>query len=325
MAIQDRSSASALIPEDVAAQILQEVPAQSVALQLIRRVTMSRKQQRMPVLAALPTAGFLTAVDGDTDIGFKPLTVARWANRYLNAEPLGAVVAIPEDVLDDSDYNLWGEIRPRLVEAIGAAIDAAVFFGAGAPDTWPASIVEQAIAAGNEVVDGTGVDLAADINESMGLVERYGFEITGHAAAPTIKARLRGLRDQNNQPIYVQSLKSDGGQDFSVYGYPTAFFRNGAWDPDAAEVISGDFNQAVLALRQDITYKILTESTLYGPGGLDDPVIALAQQDMVALRVVCRVAYQTAEPLTALSGEGWSAAGGSTTGLPFSVVTPSGT
>jgi HK97 family phage major capsid protein len=322
MAIVDRSASSALIPEDVAAQIIQEAPAQSAALQLFRRVRMSRKQQRMPVLAALPSAGFLTAVGGDTDIGFKPMTAARWANRYLNAEPLGAIVAIPEDVLDDSEFDMWGEIRPRLVEAIGKAIDAAVFFGSGKPSTWPDDIVGQATTAGN--VYGVGdstVDLAEDINQTMALVERYGFAVTGHAAAPTLKARLRGLRDDNGQPIYVSSLRGDGGQDFSVYGYPTFFFKNGAWDPSAATLITGDYSEGIIALRQDISFKILTESTLYGTG-LSDPLYALAQQDMVALRVVCRVAFQTAEPLTALSGTGYSATGGSTTGVPFAVLTP---
>ena len=48
----------------------------------------------------------------------------------------------------------------------------------------------------------------------------------------------------------------------------------------------------------------------------------LAQQDMVALRVVARVAFQVADPITHLTGTGYSATGGSTTSYPFAVLEP---
>ena len=49
-----RTDAAALIPEDVSAEILKAVPAQSAVMQLGRRLrNMQRAQQRMPVLSAL--------------------------------------------------------------------------------------------------------------------------------------------------------------------------------------------------------------------------------------------------------------------------------
>ena len=47
----DRTDVGALIPEDVAADIIQGLPAASVALGRFRRATMSRAQQRLPVLS----------------------------------------------------------------------------------------------------------------------------------------------------------------------------------------------------------------------------------------------------------------------------------
>lgn len=320
MSFIDRTSAAPLIPEEVQAQIVQSVVQQSIALRLFRRVSMSRKQERMAVLAALPSAGFLSGED--TDIALKPITVMQWKNKYLNAEPLAAIVPVPEDVLSDSDFDIWNEVRPRLVEALGKAIDAAVFFGTGAPGTWPDDIVAGASTAGQTYgVGDSTVDIAEDINNTMALVERNGYNITAHAAAPTIKATLRGLRDQNNVPIFVSSLKGDGGQDFSVYGYPTLFFANGAWDASLATLITGDYEQGIMAVRQDVTMKVLTEATLYS-GNLSTPLYALAQQDMVAVRVSMRVAFQVSNPLTALTGSGWSATGGGTTGYPFAVLQP---
>ena len=210
-----RGDASALIPEDTAREIIQALPAQSVALTRFRRATMSRKQQRMPVLSALPTAYFR---NGDT--GLAQTTKQAWANKYLDAEELVAIVPIPKAVIDDSEFDMWAEIRPRLVEALGAVIDGAVLFGAGKPGSWPAAIVTGAAAAGNSYVRGSvpDQDLAEDVNQVMGLIEADGFMVNGHAAAPTLKASFRGLRDQQGGLLFQPSLQA-GTPGFSVEVY----------------------------------------------------------------------------------------------------------
>src|SRR6188508_2944328 len=101
--IISRSDAAALIPEEVAAPLLAGAVEQSAALSLFRRVPMSRAQSRIPVIAALPTAYF---VNGDT--GLKQTTEVNWTNKYLNAEEIAAIVPIPETVLDDADFDVWG-------------------------------------------------------------------------------------------------------------------------------------------------------------------------------------------------------------------------
>lgn len=104
----DRSDVGALIPEDVSRTIIQGLPASSVALTSFRRATMSRAQQRLPVLSVLPVAYW---VDGDT--GLKQTTEQNWANKYLDARELAVIVPIPQAVLDDADFDIWGEVRPR--------------------------------------------------------------------------------------------------------------------------------------------------------------------------------------------------------------------
>jgi HK97 family phage major capsid protein len=307
--IIDRTDAAALIPEEVSNEILDALPAESVALSSFRRVRMGRAQQRMPVLSALPLAYW---VDGDT--GLKQTSDQVWANKFLDARELAVIIPVPQAVLDDSEFDIWAEVKPRLVEAFGIKIDGAALFGTDSPSGWPDSIAEQAIAAGNSYVAGTSaVDIAEDVNQVMALVEADGFDVNGFWARRTLKAAFRGLRDDTGQPIFQPSLIA--GTPGTLYGEPIRYVSNGAWDNASADLIAGDTSMAILAVRQDITYKILTEAVISDAEGV--VLLNLAQQDAVGLRAVMRVAFQVANPITRSNTvEG--------TRFPFAVLEPVG-
>lgn len=307
-----RTDASALIPEAVAREIIQSVPEQSAVLRLGRRLpNMSRAQQRMPVLSGLITASFVT---GDT--GLKQTSELAWENKYIYAEELAVIVPIPENVLADADYDIWGEVRPRIVEAFGRAIDDAVLFGTNAPANWPDGIIVDAAAAGNTVALGAIGDLYDDIMGEGGvisLVEEDGFMVTGHVAALQLRAKLRGLRDNQGQPLFMRVMQDSPG--WELDGTQVIFPMNGAFDVSEALMFSGDWTQMVYAIRQDMTYKILTEAVITDAEGAI--VYNLPQQDMVALRAVMRLGWQVPNPLNNVNPDGDSR-------YPFSVLTPAG-
>jgi len=250
---------------------------------------MSSKQRRIPVLSALPIAYF---VNGDT--GLKQTTELNWANKYLEAEEIACIVPVPDAVLDDADYDIWGEARPAIVEAIGRTLDAAIFFGVNKPSTWPASIVSIATAAGNVYARGTNNAAAGgvseDINQAMALTEVDGYEVSGMIAGTSYKGRLRGARN-------AQGDKHPEVDQNSAYGVDIQYPMRGLWPTgaSAAEVIMGDFSQGILALRQDITWKILSEAVIQDNTGTI--IYNLAQQDMVAMRVVFRAAFQVSNAI----------------------------
>lgn len=285
----DRTGAEALIPEPVSAQIVQGVVVGSAALSSFRRVTMSSKTSRQPVLSALPNAYW---VAGDT--GLKQTTEQAWERQTLTAEELAVIVPIPSAVLDDADFDIWSEVRPRLAEAFGAKIDSAALFGVDSPASWGDGITELAVLAGNSHTEGTGgaVDFADDIAMTIELVENDGFDVNALYARRKVRGRLRRLRDQNDQPIFA-SLQGD--QPDAIYGNDLFYVRNGSW-VNNYELIAGDRNMAILGVRQDITYNIFTEGVISDDSG--NVVLNLMQQDSIALRAVMRVAFAVAQPIS---------------------------
>jgi HK97 family phage major capsid protein len=226
----------------------------------------------------------------------------------LTAEEIAVIVPIPENVFDDTEFNVWENVKPRIVEACAKVLDLAVFFGVGKPSTWPTSLTEGARAAGNVYSAATAGDLAEDLNQTMALVEADGFDANIIYAARTMKALLRGLRDSQGRLIYAQNL-TDATPTSSVYGVDVEFVPTNTWNapvaahgtspviPEAgASAIIGDRNAAILGVRQDLTFKVLTEATVNG--------VNLAETDRIALRAKMRVAFQVADPTTAEGGSG---------------------
>lgn len=318
--IVSRSNAEALIPEEVSRQIIQDVPTRSKVMQLGTRLpNMSRKQQRMPILSTLPTAYF---VNGDT--GLKQTTEMAWENKYIDAEELAVIVPIAEAVLDDADYDIWGEAKPRIAEAIGLAIDAAILIGTNAPSAWPDDLLTACGAASHSVdlsnIEGAGGDLYDAIMGSSGVlakIEEDGYMATGHLASMSVRAKLRGLRDGTGQPIFMRSMNNGQNMQtanrYELDGAPIEFLDNGAVPAATALDFVGDWSQLVYAIRQDLTYKVLTEAVIQNPDG--SIAYNLAQQDMIALRVVIRLGWQVPNPVKRINTD-------EATRFPFAVLVP---
>jgi HK97 family phage major capsid protein len=291
--IISRTDAQSLIPEQVSQAMLNNLQSQSAALSLFTRIPIATNQTRLPVISALPAAYF---VNGDT--GIKQTTEVNWSNKFLNVEELAAIVPIPEAVLDDTSFDIWGSVQPLLENAIGRALDAAVLFGVNKPASWPADINTAAVAAGNTRVRGTASTaqggIAEDFNQLLAAVEKDGFVADSLVAKTAYKALLRGARDANGQALADLTANT-------LYGQPLRIIAPGLWPTGGAagtnaEAFALDASQFVLGVRQDFTYKLLDQAVITAADG-QTIQFNLAQQDMVALRVVFRVAWQVANTI----------------------------
>ena len=293
--IIDRSGAESLIPTQESNEIIQGAITQSAVLSRGRRLAnMTSRQYKMPVLDMLPIAYF---VNGDT--GQKQTTKQQWDKKYITAEEIAVIVPIPEAVLDDSEYDIWAEVRPRITEAFGKVIDSAILFGVNKPTSWRNDVVATATAAGAIVTLGSADNLYDKIMSEDGViakVENCGYFVNGHMADISMRAKLRGLKNTNGDPLFKSDLQ--GSTQYALDGSPMVFPNNGAFDKSKALMISGDFSQLVYSIRQDITFKLFTEGVVQNTDG--SIAYNLMQNDMVALRAVMRLGWEIPNPINSV-------------------------
>ena len=293
--IIDRSGAESLIPIQESNEIIQGTIAQSAVLSRGRKLAnMTSKQYKMPVLDMLPIAYF---VNGDS--GQKKTTKQAWDKKFITAEEIAVIVPIPEAVLDDSEYDIWAEVKPRVTEAFGRVIDGAALFGVDKPSTWREDLVTTATKAKSVVALGASDNLYDKIMAEDGViakVEGSGYLVNGHLADISMRAKLRGLKDEVGNPIFKSDMQ--GTTQYALDGSPMNFPNNGAFDKTKALMISGDFSQLVYSIRQDITFKLFTEGVVQNSDG--SIAYNLMQNDMVALRAVMRLGWEIPNPINSI-------------------------
>lgn len=306
--IIDRSGAESLIPVQESNEIIQGVITQSAVLSRGRKLAnMTSKQYKIPVLDMLPIAYF---VNGDA--GQKKTTKQAWDKKFITAEEIAVIVPIPESVIYDSEYDIWGEVKPRVTEAFGKVVDGAVLFGTDKPSSWRDDVVTTVTNAGAVVTLAAGDNLYDKImgeEGSIAKVEESGYFVNGHMADISMRAKLRGLKDTTGQPLFKSDLQA--ATSYTLDGSAMNFPNNGAFDKSKALMISGDFSQLVYSIRQDITFKLFTEGVVQNSDG----TIAynLMQNDMVALRAVMRLGWEIPNPINSLQKD-------KTKRCPFSIL-----
>lgn len=295
-----RSNVEGLIPVEYTTEIFNDVAKTSKALELFRRLPdMQRNERILPVLDSLPVAYFQ-----QSDTAHKNVSAVSWKGVNLQAGEVAVIIPIAEAVLDDASVDIWANIKPAIVSEFARVIDSAIFFGVGKPSFWRDGLVPSVVASGNVITENANDTFYTTINKAMEKVEEDGFNVTAIAGGVNTKSKFRNMVDKNGQPLNTTEIGS----------LTRAFIDNGAWDKTTATAVVGDFNQAVYAIRQDLTYKVLDQATIVDPSS-KEILFNLAQQDMVALRVTMRLAWAIPNPATPANGD-------EDTRFPFAVIKP---
>jgi HK97 family phage major capsid protein len=294
---------SGVIPPEFSTTILQEATRQSAALQLCQTVPMGTGVESMPVPKTLPTASWVTA----TGTGRKPYTDIGLKPAQLTAEEVAAVIAIPDKMIEDTSINLWGYCRPLLSQAIAMALDGAVIFGVNAPASFPVGGIR-----GHAFAVNAGADAADTINLTMAHIEGLGLDPDGIAANLTVRSRLRGLRATTGELIL--GVASIGDYEVpSIYGVPAAYTPfQGSSGVAPADVIVGDWDWAVLGIRQDIRFQIDPSGVIADASGVVQ--VSGFQDNVTPMKVWARFGFVLIDPVTVLVPGGANAFAKSVTG-----------
>jgi HK97 family phage major capsid protein len=273
MADINRTDVSTLIEEAYSHVLLDAAVASSTVLQAFPKVNMGTKTTHLPVLASLPTAGWVS------ETAAKPTSEVTWADLTLVAEEIAVIVPVHENVLDDATTSILEEVTRRGGEAIGKVLDSAVIHGTNKPSSWVSpDLVAAAVAASQTSAITLGAanvaDIPGSINKAGRQLAKTGFMPDTLLGPLTLRYDVENIRDSTGAPIFRNE---------SLGGYQTYFNRNGAWEAAEASLIVVDSSRVRIGVRQDITVKFLDQATVGS--------INLAERDMVAIRMKARFAY----------------------------------
>jgi HK97 family phage major capsid protein len=288
------SDFSGIIPHEYSQQIIHEVEQQSVVLQLAQKMPMGTKITELPVTGALPRAQWVTGANAPpAGTGRKPYTDLKLQPQVVTAEEIAAVVAIPEQYLDDNTINLWNWARPKMAEAIAVRLDETVLFGgAGIPATFPVGGVCAAAYSTNITV---GIDAVDGVNKAMSAVELQGLNVTGHSADIGAKGQFRGVRDQNGS-LLLGTEQVGNMQRPTLYGAPIAYGQFANIGATGAEFITGAWDYLVMGVRQDIRFRIEPAGVIADAAGA--VLVSGFQDNVVPCKVWARFGCTIVKPVT---------------------------
>jgi Phage capsid family len=291
-----RPGAAAELPQQLVDDLITAVQKTSTVLTLGRQVPVATRDSRVPVVSQLPDASWITGTD--PDVGMKSVTNMAITNQQLIAEECATIAVVPQSVVEDSGFDLWGAIRPELANAIARAFDQAVLFGVNAPTTFPPSLVQQAVTAGNVVTGdlyAENADNPGMVLQSAMLVAMQGYVPTGVATAPGWNFRSSVARTQQlvSNPIGADQPFPLTLGGLGIKPDPITWQAPATGSTDA---ITAAWNYVLVGMRRDITIEAFDTGVISDTSGV--VVQNLLMQDLAAVRVTFRAGYYLACPPT---------------------------
>ena len=297
------SDFSGIIPHEYSQQIIHEVEQRSAVLQLAQIMPMGTRITELPVTGKLPTAQWVHGSGAPpAGTGRKPYTDLTLVPQVITAEEIAAVVAIPQQYLDDNTINLWNWARPKMAEAIAVKLDETVLFG-GLPANVPASFPVGGVASNTystSVGNGgggpfpTAIDAVDAVNNGMSYVEGQGLAVTGHSADIGAKGRFRGVRDQTGA-LLLGTEQVGNSQRPTLYGERIAYSQY-ASNTNNINFITGAWDYLVIGVREDIRFRIDPSGVIAAPDG----TIAVSgfQDNVVPCKIWARFGCTIIKPVT---------------------------
>ncbi len=240
----------------------------------------------------IPALGTSVSVKWTDEKGKKKSTQPKFSVVTQTLKKLAAIVPFTEEILEDSAIDIVALVGQLFAEATAKEEDLQFFAGTGSP--WTGILNNGSV---NQVTMGTG---EADDNLADELLRLQ--DATPSGAQDGAKYymhrswlnRIRRMKSSTGEYVYT---KPSDGQPAMIWDKPLvlsdAFPSTADVEVGDPFVLYGNLKQAaVFGDKQQLRVKLLDQATITDTD--DSTLINLAEQDMVALRVVERVGYVVA-------------------------------
>lgn len=247
----------------------------------------------------IPSLASSVAVAWTDEAAKKSSTAPTFGIVTQTLKKLAAIVPMTEEILEDSSINLTALVAELFAEAVAKEEDIQFFNGTGSP--WTGILNNGSV----NVVNMAGTDGDAITAENLlAMVDKTPSGALSGAKFymnRTVFSKIRALRAGGSAAGDGQWLVSGavGTEPANIWGYPIVL-------SDAFPVVTADGDNKPLVLfgnlkraaifgdKQELRVKMLDQATVRNSG--DSADLNLAQQDMVAIRIVERVGYVLAIP-----------------------------
>ena len=219
------------------------------------------KREKLTEYVGRPTVA--TVAEGAA----KPLTGAEFAQITLDVVKAATIIPYTEELLEDAAEDPTVLINQDVRAAFADYIDSNALGRTSAGQIVGAYNSELAETSQTVELGTTGDALAIAISAAMALIEGNGYTPTGAILANDGRAHLRNARgpgDNAASPLYTQGYTSSAPAELYV---PLRFTTNLSTFAGAAAAgrvvgVVGDFSQAILGIRKDITLAFSDQATV---------------------------------------------------------------
>jgi HK97 family phage major capsid protein len=250
----------------------------------VRRV--SGKREKYTEYVGRPT--FATVAEAAA----KPATGAEYAQVTLDIVKGACIVMYTQELIDDAVDDPTILINADVRNAANDWVDSNAL-GRNAAGTIVSSFNSELAETTQTVELGTGGDaIPKAVSAAMAKLEDNGYSATGAILAYDARASLRDARMTVETATPLFQPFSVSSEPASMYGVPIRYTTNLTKFSTAAGAglvkgVVGDFSNAVLAIRQDITVAFSNQATVDVSGTLHN----LWQQNKVAARWEMRAGF----------------------------------
>lgn len=217
------------------------------------------------VYAGRPTAAFVA------EAAAKPTTGAEYTELAINIKKMATIVMYTEELLDDARQDPSILVNADVSAAFTYLIDAHML-GWSAGSTVTTSF-DAAIGSSTLTVEYDQTkDFALAVSAAMAKVEANGYIPNGVIVNPDARQVLRDARTTYGTPLFEQNF-NEARPGMGIYGLDWRFSNNlptlqGTAAASRVVGIVGDFQQAVAAIRQDLSMSFSDQATVDVSGTL---------------------------------------------------------